>query len=362
MSMKRTSCPIARSAGERASSGVPLSSSVGPLRLPKFGRSMADCMSSFQSMSPTSVLATKPMMRLPPGLPTAMSRAPVLPSNTRNGAMELRGRLPGATRLATPMPSSTGWKLKSVSSLFNRNPRTITWLPKKDSMVLVMDTALPSRVDDRDLRRARNLVDGIVVIGELHAVRVARLGSHHGLRGLDQLRARVQIARIDESRDRDIHVMVIGHVPVAIRESEALRLRDHVHRLRRAGRNRCHVEARKLAQDLQDRDAARRRRRHAAEPVGAIGATERIDVAHSIVREIVDAQRARIAVRLHRRRDVVGDLTRVVRIGAMPRRSGATSRRTRDCGGSCRRPWARPSRRRNTRAPRARQPGWSPAR
>ena len=85
------------------------------------------------------------MMRLPPGLPTAMSRAPLLPSNTRKGAIELRGRLPGATRLATAPPSSTGRKLKSVSSLLSRNPRTMMRLPKNASIVVVIETALPSR-------------------------------------------------------------------------------------------------------------------------------------------------------------------------------------------------------------------------
>jgi hypothetical protein len=52
--------------------------------------------------------------------------------------------LPGATAFAASRPSSTGMKLKSVSSLFSRKPRTITKLPKMASIVVVMETALPS--------------------------------------------------------------------------------------------------------------------------------------------------------------------------------------------------------------------------
>ena len=58
--------------------------------------------------------------------------------------MELRGRLPGATRLATATPSTSGRKEKSVSWLFKRKPPTINREPKLSSMLEVMATALPS--------------------------------------------------------------------------------------------------------------------------------------------------------------------------------------------------------------------------
>ena len=58
--------------------------------------------------------------------------------------MELRGRLPGPTRLATGLPSISGSKEKSVSSLFSKNPATMMREPKPLSMVVVMETMLPS--------------------------------------------------------------------------------------------------------------------------------------------------------------------------------------------------------------------------
>ena len=60
--------------------------------------------------------------------------------------MELRGRFPPSTRLAMGLPSlSAGENEKSVSSLFNRKPRTMTPLPKELSIVVVMESALPKR-------------------------------------------------------------------------------------------------------------------------------------------------------------------------------------------------------------------------
>src|SRR5665213_1892516 len=71
------------------------------------------------------------------------------------GDIELRGRLPGSTRLATGLPSRVGRKEKSVSSLFKRKPSTITREPKAFSIDRVIDTALPSRSIT-----ARSLVEG----------------------------------------------------------------------------------------------------------------------------------------------------------------------------------------------------------
>ena len=60
------------------------------------------------------------------------------------GAMDDRGRLPGARALAMGQPSAS-WvsKLKSVSSLFRRNPCAMTREPKPFSIVVVIDKALP---------------------------------------------------------------------------------------------------------------------------------------------------------------------------------------------------------------------------
>src|SRR5512135_2683695 len=81
----------------------------------------------------------------PPGEPTAATNLPEDFSNTRVGAIELRGRLPGCTRFATGNPSDRGVNEKSVSWLFNRKPRTITREPNTSSIVVVIDSALPKR-------------------------------------------------------------------------------------------------------------------------------------------------------------------------------------------------------------------------
>ena len=57
--------------------------------------------------------------------------------------MDDRGRLPPCTRLATKAPPSSGTKEKSVSSLFSMKPLTMICEPKTNSMVVVIDTALP---------------------------------------------------------------------------------------------------------------------------------------------------------------------------------------------------------------------------
>jgi len=53
-----TSAPSARNFGASAATSVSASSSVGPLRLPKFGNAVAACASRFQSMIASKVFAT----------------------------------------------------------------------------------------------------------------------------------------------------------------------------------------------------------------------------------------------------------------------------------------------------------------
>jgi L-aminopeptidase/D-esterase-like protein len=84
-----------------------------------------------QSAKPTSVLATYWMMVAPPGEPVARrnshARRP-LAANTSVGAIELRGRLPAATRLAIGAPlASVGAAEKSVNWLFSRKPPRVMW-------------------------------------------------------------------------------------------------------------------------------------------------------------------------------------------------------------------------------------------
>ena len=77
----------------------------------------------------------------PPGEPTASSGLPS--RSTIVGLIELRGRLPPSTRFGCVSES----KLKSVSSLFARNPKpgTTRPAPPVDSIVNVYATTLPQR-------------------------------------------------------------------------------------------------------------------------------------------------------------------------------------------------------------------------
>ena len=82
------------------------------------------------------------MMRDPPGDPRVSTSLPSA-SNTRVGDWLERGRLPGAARLITGRPSSRARKEKSVSSLFNMKPLTMSREPKAPPIELVIATALP---------------------------------------------------------------------------------------------------------------------------------------------------------------------------------------------------------------------------
>ena len=77
----------------------------------------------------------------PPGEPTSSIGRPF--SKTMVGAMEERGRLPGSTRFATGLPSSSGAKAKSVSSLLSRKPSATTREPKPVSIVVVSESMSP---------------------------------------------------------------------------------------------------------------------------------------------------------------------------------------------------------------------------
>ena len=89
-----------------------------------------------------------------PGDPKAKTGFPSLPK-TMMGAIEERGLLPGQAALATSLPSLIGLKEKSVSSLFNRKPRTKRRDLNAFSMVVVMETTLPfpSTIDTCEVER-----------------------------------------------------------------------------------------------------------------------------------------------------------------------------------------------------------------
>src|SRR4029078_11430317 len=116
---------------------------LGP-RATRFGAHRASDMDKFQPIAPTSEWATDARIALPPAEPIAPANLPSLVSRI-DGTIDERGRLPGATALATARPSaSTGAKEKSVSWLLRKKPSTIRPVPKMLSTVVVIDTTLPS--------------------------------------------------------------------------------------------------------------------------------------------------------------------------------------------------------------------------
>src|SRR4029450_3592144 len=94
----------------------------GVFAAPKSTADTACCGSRPQSTIPTTVFTTNWIITEPPGEPNTAYSGPLAPgwpgaprSNTSVGAIVLRGRLPGCTRLATGTPSLTGSAEKSVS-------------------------------------------------------------------------------------------------------------------------------------------------------------------------------------------------------------------------------------------------------
>ena len=152
MSISLTVWPRVRKASSVAAGKRPRSTTVGPLKLPKFGRSIARCASSPQSSVPTRVLAVKWMMAAPPGEPRLISSLPSRWSKTSVGLIDERGRLPGCTRLAMGLPSASAGAIeKSVNSLLSKKPPTlplppslIRRAPNTSSIVVVIATARPS--------------------------------------------------------------------------------------------------------------------------------------------------------------------------------------------------------------------------
>src|SRR4051812_40086120 len=83
----------------------------GP-RATRLGAASASAMVMFQSTEATSDFATKARIELPPAEPTAPAKRPSRVSRI-DGTIDERGRLPGATALATGRPcSSVGEKEK----------------------------------------------------------------------------------------------------------------------------------------------------------------------------------------------------------------------------------------------------------
>ncbi len=124
--------------------------------------------------------------------------------------------------------------------------------------------------------------------------------------GRDQRRALLQIVLVEQRRDavaRQRHEVGVGHVQVAVRISEALRFADQMHALHgrlaafqidRGRGERRKAEVLQNAQNLRDRDAARRWRRHAANGVDrAVTAADGVAPLRLVVGQIGQRRQAR---------------------------------------------------------------------
>src|ERR1700682_6673834 len=101
----------------------------GELAAPKSTMDTACCGSRPQSSIPTTVLTTNWMITEPPGDPSTAYHGPrpdADGSNTSVGAIVLRGRFPGSTRLATGVPSGpAGAAAESVGWVVRVKPSTM---------------------------------------------------------------------------------------------------------------------------------------------------------------------------------------------------------------------------------------------
>src|SRR3546814_9643030 len=78
----------------------------------------------------------------PPGDPIAPTKLPSRSSRIA-GVIDERGRLPPAIAFAAGTGPLAGFQEKSVSWLLRKKPSTMRPDPKYDSIVVVIDTALP---------------------------------------------------------------------------------------------------------------------------------------------------------------------------------------------------------------------------
>src|SRR3546814_5727019 len=78
----------------------------------------------------------------PPGGPIAPTKLPSRSSRIA-GVVDERGRLPPAIAFAAGTGPLAGFQEKSVSWLLRKKPSTMRPDPKYDSIVVVIDTALP---------------------------------------------------------------------------------------------------------------------------------------------------------------------------------------------------------------------------
>ncbi len=281
-----------------------------------------------------SVRATYDTIDGPPGEPIASTSAPLERSSTSVGDIELRGRLPGATLLAIGAPAaSVGAAEKSVSWLFSRKPRTIRRAPNAFSIELVIDTASPrASTIDRCVVAARSSLAAAPPPGaappgtpgaartiERSPISAARAAS---VRRVEQ-RAGHRAGRLADALARQRDEVGVGDVAVAVGESQPRRLGEAVHtgcfevavraHQSYSGRRRAPVR-----EDLRDCEAARRRRRHPANPISTVVGAQGDALERPIEREVMFAEQPRVApMRAHRRDDVARHFSGVQRQAAL---------------------------------------------
>ncbi len=230
--------------------------------------------------------------------------------------MALRGRLPGATRLATGSPPSSGRKEKSVSSLLSRNPWTRTAAAECRFDAAGHGDRVARGVDDRQVGGAGRFHRRIRAERPGRAGGCSRQCPEHAFFGFHQQRAIAQVTRIDQTGRRNLYEIRVADVVVAVGIGEASRLREQVHRPARIRPYLRHVEALERAEDGQHGDAARTGRRHAADAMGAVAAADRFPRQRAIGREVLLRHVARPRHGGHRGDDVARDVAEVESVGS----------------------------------------------
>ena len=138
----------------------------------------------------------------------------------------------------------------------------------------------------------------------------------------DQLRALLQVRRVEQSRNVDFDEVTVGHIQAAVSECEPTGFGEKMHRVGlqfefaagthdtrgRKGRNIAHSED---PEHLRYRNTARRRRWEAADaPLLVVGANG-LTLLDLIGGEVRDREPARVRVRTHRLDDIGRNVARV---------------------------------------------------
>ncbi len=173
-------------------------------------------------------------------------------------------------------------------------------------------------VDDGDVRRRGKIgLDAVTERRGRGAGRAARPGADERPVRRDQARALRQVRGREQPGDRNVDEVRIGHVAIAIGVGESRGFREVVHRRQRIAHEVGFRQALEDPENLQDRDAAARRRAHAADAVSAECTAHRRSFLRLVAREILHRQVA--AAIADRSRDVGGDRAAMERRGALLR-------------------------------------------